>query len=100
MIINKIKEQNPGLTNVENKICRFFSDISDEERKKIDNLTFIEYENIVNSFINDNSNLNTELSTKLEEDGSLKTGEDITRGITLRYSGNTITLNYSEDPCA
>ena len=34
-----------------------------------------------------------------EEDGSNNSGVDIS-DITLNYSGNTITLSYSEDPCA
>ena len=53
MIINKIKVMlKSGLTNVENKICRFFSDsnINQGEMDKINNLTFNDYENIVTNF--------------------------------------------------
>jgi len=111
MVINKIKEQYPGKTNVENKICRFFSDISYEEREKINNLTFDDYKNIMTNFetsLNtneDNENLN-DILDNLNSDGSINKGPDgnplisTPISITLNYGSEVITLNYSEDPCA
>jgi len=100
MVINKIKKNYSGEKNVENKICRFFSDIGYDEGEKINNLKLSEYDEIVNNFIKDNTNLNSNILQNLEEDGSLKVEGEIPLEITLKYSANKITLKYSEDPCA
>ena len=78
MIINEIKKTNliTNNNNVENKICRFFSNIIDDEREKINNLTFDNYNNIVTNFGNslalssENGNLNDILGA-LNSDGSI-----------------------------
>jgi hypothetical protein len=80
MVINKIKESViTNKDNVENKICRFFSDISDEESEKINNLTFNDYKNIVTNFITDNVNLNDILDA-LNSDGSYLTLSEVNEG--------------------
>ena len=132
MIINKIKESpNTDISitnkdNVENKICRFFSNISisNEEGEKINNLTFNNYKNIMTNFGNsltfglDNENLNNILSA-LNSDGSINNDSVgkplITKNdkgeytlvsnskpvsIILNDNSEDITLKYSEDPCA
>ena len=102
MVIKTIKESDiTNIDNVENKICRFFSDISDEESKKINNLTFNEYKNIVTNLRSgeDNKNLNDILGA-LNSDGSitdaiLKTTEGDIDVYKLGLDSVSIILNYN-----
>lgn len=110
-IIEKVREHvknnNMVLTNIEQKVCRYFNFTEENEDKlqKIEDLTLKEYKTIKKN-IEDNtvkyfSLFVTNLSDNLLEDGKLKTQNVKPYNLKLLKNKNneSIDLSYIDNPC-